>query len=308
MRLLASYRKPSALASQHAAFAAVLSALTILANSPATRAQPPAATPATQGEATDADALDEALRAQPAADAQDNPQADSETQEHQLPEYLPPPEQAKRLDKQGRAWIDRQKGVVYADGRISLRRGVLEMFACPRNTKEHESIVSVECKAFVIHAGLLAVGADTGTPVQFVPEYKPPTGTEIEIIVHWRDREGKMQQAKAQQWVRDARTGTQMDLPWVFAGSGFWRNEETGTSGYMAESGDLVCVANFSTATLDVPAQISNDNSSLLYEAYTDRVPPLGWPVRLEFKPVTKRQPGDTQLQTPAPSSPPAAE
>lgn len=242
------------------------------------------------------DALDQAFEAKPAA-AEDQPELQAEPEPKPLP-HLPPPEGAKRLSKTGRAWIDKEKGVVYVDGRISLRRGLLEMFACPPNTKEHESIVSVECEAFVIHAALLAAGAETGTPVQFSPEYKPPTGTEIEIQIVWKDADGKKQKARAQHWVRDARTQKPMDLPWVFAGSGFWHNEETGGSGYMAEEGDLVCLANFSTAMLDVPARATNSNAGLLYEAFTERVPPLGWPVRLVFKPVLKES---NEAAAPAP-------
>ena len=44
------------------------------------------------------------------------------------------------------------------DGQICLNKGMLEMFAVPKGTKEHESIVSVNTKAQVVHAALLAVG------------------------------------------------------------------------------------------------------------------------------------------------------
>lgn len=295
MPLLASYRNLHAPARCCPLVRGVFCLLLAVLCMPRAQAQLAPATPLQQ------DALEQAMDEQPPSDVEAEvdqaPAATPDEQQHQLPPYLPAPENAKRLDKVGHAWIDRGKGVVYVDGRISLRRGLLEMFACPRNTKEHESIVSVDCKALVVHAGLLAVGADTGTPVEFAPEYKPPTGTQIDITVHWKDQDGNMQQAKAQHLIRDARTGKQMDLPWVFAGSGFWQNEQTGTSGYMAEAGDLVCVANFSTATLDVPAELSNSNGSLLYEAFTERIPPLGWPVRLEFKPA-KPHSDDPQAAT----------
>jgi hypothetical protein len=225
-------------------------------------------------------ALDKAATADPVADEPIS------KPEPQLKPFPPAPDGAQPLAKKGRAWMNREKQQVIVDARVSLRRGLLEMFACTPNTKEHESIVAVDSAAFVLHAGLLAVGAEPGSPVQFTPEYKAPTGTQINIEVHWIDTDGKQQKAKAQDWIRDARTNKTMDLPWVFAGSGFWRDEETGNSGYLAEAGDLICVANFSTAMLDVPAELTSDNSGLLYEAYTERIPPLGWPVRLVLKPV----------------------
>lgn len=322
MKTLASYRPLSTAASLHIVpggaimACAALLAIALAANS-ANALQPPMAANLAEAKSTDedtaeektGDALDKALKAIPEVTSETEPeinQSGSEPEPKPVP-HMEPPKGAKRLSKTGRAWIDKQQGVVYVDGRISLRRGLLEMFACPPNTKEHESIVSVESEAFVLHAGLLAIGAETGAPVQFSPEYKPPTGTEIQIEVLWKDAEGKQQKVEAQYWVRDARTKKQMELPWVFAGSGFWHNEETGGSGYLAEEGDLVCLANFSTAMLDVPAQATNSNAGLLFEAFTERVPPLGWPVRLVFKPILK-QSESADAVTESPAKPPTAE
>ena len=36
------------------------------------------------------------------------------------------------------------------------------MFAVTKGTKEHEAVVSVNTKAYVVHAALLAVGAESG--------------------------------------------------------------------------------------------------------------------------------------------------
>ena len=58
-----------------------------------------------------------------------------------------------------------------------------------------------------VHAGLLAVGAKVGNPVQFVPQYKPASGTEVDIVVLWVDESGKRHKARAQNWIRETRTG-----------------------------------------------------------------------------------------------------
>lgn len=219
-----------------------------------------------------------------AADSQpDEPQSD-ETQP-KVPEPLPAPEGAKRLSPDHDVWLNVSKREVYVGGNVSLRRGALEMFACTRNTKEHESVISANTLAFTVHAALLRLGAKPGKPVQWDPEYKPPTGTEIEINVEWRDADGKLQKARAQDWVRDMRTGEPMQQPWVFAGSWTATHEVTGETAYMAEGGDFICVSNFSTATLDVPAESSQSQEGLLFEAFTERIPPLGAPVRLTLRP-----------------------
>ena len=189
-------------------------------------------------------------------------------------------------------WVDPKQGVVIVDGQVSLRRGMLEMFACIRNTKEHESVVTVDSEAFLVHTGLIMLGAEPGSPVQFVPDFKPPTGTEIEVTAMWRNVEARSTRSAGQEWVRDLRTNKEMAHPWVFAGSRFWTDEETGKQYYQAEGGDFICVSNFSTATLDIPVPSSQSNEALEYEAFTDRIPPLGTRVRLVLTPVLKEKKG----------------
>jgi hypothetical protein len=203
---------------------------------------------------------------------------------------LPEPKGAKRLSEKYDVWLDPKQKAVIVDGQVSLREGMLEMFACTRNSKEHESIVSANTKAFVVHTALLYLGAEPGHPVQFVPKYRPPTGTEIEVTVMWHDERGKEKTARAQDWIRDIRTNKAMTHPFVFAGSFFRVDEETGKRYYQAEGGDFICVSNFSTAMLDIPVESSKSEAELEFEAFTERIPPLGAPVRLIFKPKLKKQ------------------
>ena len=202
---------------------------------------------------------------------------------------LPEPAGAQRLSPEYDVWLDPKQGVVIVDGQISLREGMLEMFACTRNTKEHESIVSANTKAFLVHAALLRLGAEPGTPVQFVPEYQPPTGTEIEITVEWQDEAGAKKTARAQDWVQNMKTKEAMPHPFVFAGSRFWTDPESGKQYYQAEGGDFICVSNFSTAMLDIPVPSSQSNEELAFQAFTERIPPLGAPVRLVLKPKLEK-------------------
>ncbi len=203
---------------------------------------------------------------------------------------LPDPPGAKKLPKPDEVWVDAKKRQVIVDGYVSLREGYLEMFACIEGTKEHESIVAVKTKAQTVHAALLAVGAMPGKPVEWRPKFRPPTGSEIEIEVRWLDGEGQWKKARAQEWIRNADTKKEMTQPWVFAGSGFWKDPETGKQFYMAESGDLICVSNFTTAMLDVPIESSPSNEGLKFEANPDKVPTLGTPVRLVLTPKLKEK------------------
>lgn len=188
-----------------------------------------------------------------------------------------------RLSPREQVWLDVKQRKVVVGGEIALSRGQIEFFACPRRTKEHESIVAVDASARLVHTALLAVGLEPGEPVQFAPEYRAARGPTVRIDVRWTDADGMPREVRAQEWVRDTRTGQAMETPWVFAGSSFWKDEATGEEYYQADGGDLVCVSNFPTAMLDLPISSSQSNEALLFEVFDERVPERGTPVELVF-------------------------
>lgn len=211
----------------------------------------------------------------------------------QLPKSpLGAPPGAIPLSKTDRVWIDTKRKAVFIDGTVVLRDGPpLEMLACPVGTKEHESIIAVHAQANLVHAGLLAVGAEVGHPVKLEPEYVPATGTRIDILLQWKDATGRRHHAPAQHWVRHIATQKTLEHPWVFAGSGFWTDEQSGERRYHGDSGDFICVSNFQTATLDLPVPSSQANADLLYEAFTEHIPPKGTAVRMVLLPRLHEMP-----------------
>lgn len=190
-----------------------------------------------------------------------------------------------RLDPEAEIWVDMEQKRVIAGGEICLRRGMLEMFACPKRTKEHEAIVAVNGPARLVHAGLLAIGAQPGSPVQFRPAYAPARGPKVKVFVEWKDKEGKTQKADARTWIRETRTGKEMTHDWVFTGSRIWTDPETKKNYYQADGGEMVCVSNFSTAMLDLPVASPDDNDQLYFEAFMERIPEEGTQVKLIFVP-----------------------
>jgi hypothetical protein len=190
-----------------------------------------------------------------------------------------------RLSPNFDIWIDPKRKIVVVDGKVVLREGFLEMFACIKGTKEHESIVAVNSNAQFIHAGLMAVGAEPGSPVTFVPEYKPATGPVVDVWVLWKDEQGKNQRVRAQEWIQQTKTNKPMEHSWVFAGSRIHVDEGTGKRYYLADGGDVICVSNFTSAMLDLPVESSQSNADLTFKAFTERIPPIGTPVRLVLEP-----------------------
>jgi hypothetical protein len=99
--------------------------------------------------------------------------------------------------------IDRKHKRLLLKTKVVLREGILEMFLCKAQTKEHESILAVDAEAFIIHAGLQVLGAEPGAPARFDEEFHPPTGPRIDIWVNWTDESGQEHRVKAQSWVRN---------------------------------------------------------------------------------------------------------
>ena len=182
----------------------------------------------------------------------------------------------KRLSKTEEVWVDKERKEVVVGAKVVLDEGPIEVFACLENTKEHEAVIAARSTARLVHAALLAVGLDPGKPVSFDPEYRPAKGPVVRVRLRWRDAAGKVQEVRAQEWVRNAQTGKPLDSDWVFAGSAFWKDPQGGDEYYQADGGDLICVSNFPTATLDLPIQSSQSNAALLFEVFKGRVPPKG--------------------------------
>jgi hypothetical protein len=182
-------------------------------------------------------------------------------------------------------WFDPATKALKIRARVVLREGFLEHLLCKTRTKEHESILATPAAPRLIHAGLLLTGAEAGKAVQFVPEFKPPAGTPIAITLEWTEG-GEAREADARTWVREEKTGKPLDVRWVFAGSLLVESPDGKESIYAADQGDLITVANFPEAILDVPIASSAEDSARGFVADTPRLPPLNTWVTMTLKPA----------------------
>jgi hypothetical protein len=202
------------------------------------------------------------------------------------------PTDLRKLVPDADVWFDAKNKQIVLSGKVCQRDALLEMFACPAGTKEHESVIAVNTKAIIVHTALLAVGAKSGTPAHWnrkTEKYTTATGDRIDIHIEWLDKDGKKQRAKAQDWIRNLRTKKAMTEHWVFGGSGFHVDETTKIKHYLAESGSLICVSNFPDATLDLPIESSKSNEKLVFAPFTERIPPQGTRVLVYMKPVAEK-------------------
>lgn len=173
---------------------------------------------------------------------------------------------------------------------VCLREGQLEGLLCRKNTKEHEYIIATEVDARKIHLALVAAGANPGTPVSFAPKYVPASGTTIKVRLRYK-KDGKTVTVPAQQWIKEAKTGKDLDKDWVFGGSRLVPDpfDKDKPPFYLANHGDVICVCNMDTAMLDLPVRSPKKFDDRIFHAHKDRIPPLNTAVEVILEPVKKK-------------------
>jgi hypothetical protein len=111
-------------------------------------------------------------------------------------------EGATPLNPEGTVLIDLKTRRVILRTDIACRDCILEMLLVPEGNREHETILRIRSKAYVIHTALLALGLDPGKPAEFSPEFIAPSGPEIDLQLIWLDDAGMIQRANACNWMR----------------------------------------------------------------------------------------------------------
>ena len=149
-----------------------------------------------------------------------------------------------------------------------------------------------------IHALLLLTGADVGNPVEFAPKFRPPAGSPIAIELRWR-QDGKLQRADAREWVWDEKTKAPLAIDWVFAGSVIYEDRITKKPVYAADEGDLITVANFASAILDLPMASSANDADRMFTANTKKIPPIGTEVFVVLGPRPLPRSADPKKREP---------
>jgi hypothetical protein len=179
-----------------------------------------------------------------------------------------------------------KKRRVLVEGTICLREGQLELFLCRKHTKEHEAIIAADVDARNIHLALNAAGAVEGSPVRFVPKYRPASGTTIKVSVQYKDKD-KLVTVPAREWIKNDKTKKLLESDWVFGGSHLVDNPlDPGKKHYLANDGDVICVSNFETAMLDLPIKSPKDDAERFFVANTEKIPPLQTKVLVILEPV----------------------
>ena len=198
-------------------------------------------------------------------------------------------------------WIDREAGRVGFRAWVCLDAGWLEQVVCGPGTREHESLMVTNVPASGIHAALLLLGLEPGSPGRWVEEGEavleiPPEGPGVFVDVQWTGVDGVVRNSGISKWIRDVsdRRAYPTDR-WVFAGSIELddRAAEQAGARYLADrSGSVIGLVTFGDELLAASDVIPDavDVHAPEWVAATGALPPVGTEVTvvLATRPVAQ--------------------
>lgn len=227
-------------------------------------------------------------------------------------EKAPAPEKAldeavKKLQLPG-VTINPEGRYVDVDATICLEEGALEVIACTKGSKEHESIVVIDGRPSHIHAALLLLGAKNGTPAMRRPVDKemtrwidtPAQGDEIKVSLVWKKEDGTTEERSISDFLERSEFS---DIPeeekknkekfpdtFLFAGSHLGDPAETPRK-YLADfSGHVITISTFGDELLCLPDFHGQENHALAWQINSTHLPKLNSKVALRLR-VVKPKP-----------------
>lgn len=215
--------------------------------------------------------------------------------------------------------IDFQKRCVDLEATICLDRGYLELIACTKGSKEHESIVSIKARPMHVHTALLFLGATNGNPAmrKSVDEEKmrwvnhPPRGDPINVYLVVKNSKGESVERPVSDFVTRSKERTdeiavdndrgpkeaadkdnKFPHTFLFSGSHL-RDNGKGPRQYLADlSGHVISVATFGDELLCLPGVQSQANGALMWQVDSTHLPKVGTTVTLRLRPKKDERTG----------------
>ena len=196
---------------------------------------------------------------------------------------------------------------VDVDATICLDKGSLELVACTKKTKEHESLVVVDARPLHIHTALLLLGAKNGSPAsrRIIDEEtrqweeSPPAGDTIEVFLVVKNAEGKMIERPVSDFITrnddpqdaaveksaDEKKAEKFPATFLFAGSLLLDEGKTPRE-YLADtSGSVISISTFGDELLCLPGLQSQENGALMWEINSNEIPVKDTKVILRLRP-----------------------
>jgi hypothetical protein len=208
--------------------------------------------------------------------------------------------------------INLDEWCVDVDSRVSLREGLLELIACVKDTKEHESIVAIEAKPSHVHTALLLLGAKPGSPASQQPiddemddfRYIPPSGSPVDVFLVIKEPGGKQVELPISEFIKEADDHDASVEPaaederakfpthtFLFAGSTLV-GEGDGPRHYLCDTeGNVISISTFGDELLCLPGFHEQANDALMWQVNGAKLPEIDGKVILRLRPADGKKP-----------------
>jgi len=204
--------------------------------------------------------------------------------------------------------LNLEERAIDVNATVCLHEGSLELIACTKGTKEHESIVALDARPVHIHTALLLFGAKPGTPAsRMVPGAEgmrwipvKPAGDRVLVSLVFANARGKLQEHPIQNFIAFAQPkkisglgpakikSRKFSADYLFAGSHLMKRGN-GPKRYLCEqSGNVISISSFGDELLCLPEIHGHENDGLLWEVNPRGLPAVGKPVTLRLRPLRK--------------------
>ena len=172
----------------------------------------------------------------------------------------------------GSVWIDQANRSVVATGSVNQAVGLVELLACGRGGKLHESVLMLELNPLDLQTALILLGAKGGRPMKDVG-VEPPEGTALGMDIVWTQGVHEVSVPAGDLIMNVQRNKETLSNRWIFTGSVVAQGKFMATEqqSWIATYWDPWAVINL--------ADPAGADDTLIF-VNTNKVPAVGTPVR----------------------------
>ena len=190
----------------------------------------------------------------------------------------------------GAALVDTQERTVTCPGEINVDEGAIEYLAVAPGGKTHESLLRIDVRPLHFQLALLMLDLEPKNILAQQGDKGTPQGDSVEVRIRWKDRDGLVHDARAEEMVSEGTIATAMPKhDWVFTGSRVLKQ------GFQADlEKSLVAVWHDPAAIMDNPLPGGGNNA---YIVNSKRAPKRGTHIEMivravvpAAKPVVSRE------------------
>jgi hypothetical protein len=183
--------------------------------------------------------------------------------------------------KLGKIDLDLSKKTITIYGNVNMSYGLIELLACTKIGKLHESALVMDVQPVHLQTALILLGLEHEGGLRYQGDPRTPKGDRVRIWVEWDGDDGKSRRHRAEDLVFNRVTGSHMKhTDWVFSGS---RIDSNGV--FMAQAiGTLITTFHDPDAIIDNPLPEGGDDTVYIVNAQI--APPKGTPIRMIITPA----------------------